>query len=395
MNPTEIEFRFVRENIKALVVSDSPLIEARKFSHYDKKQLYIYDNARQIIRINGDSIELVENGTDEILFLDDRYADQITASHQNSKDSLLDDLILNQINFSKSDGFDVNEQRLLLKIVIYSFFFKDILQSRPIVAFIGPKGSGKSHLCRMLGKLVIGSKFNVNSVTTEEAYYTTVTNNALVAFDNVDGKINWLNDALAVTATGGLLEKRVLYTTNRNVKFNLDALVMINSRTPHFKRDDVADRLIIFRLDRFDNFKSGEKLIEALDQNRQSILSELIENLNGIVELLQNDGSSLPTPFRMADWAENGWKISKHFGVEEVFLRIVQKMNLSQSHFALDDDLLFRPFRNGCQQNKQNREVTASDLYGDLAKIMGKETWQFHYRSPIALGKRLSNITQI
>ena len=83
----------------------------------------------------------------------------------NANNNLIEDLILKEINFAKGNEISLtpNEQRLLLKITIYSFFFKSILQSRPIIAFIGPKGSGKSHICRAIGKILIGPKFDVKA----------------------------------------------------------------------------------------------------------------------------------------------------------------------------------------------------------------------------------------
>ena len=397
LNPTEIEFRYVKESIKAIIVSDSPLIEAHRFAYFEKGNgcLYVYNNAQQIYKLDGHTIELVDNGMDDILFLDDPYADTITISQGSGNEKLVENLLVNRINFSQGNGISLNpyEQRLLLRVCIYGGFFKSIMQGRPILAFIGPKGSGKSHICRSIGKILIGTKFNVSSMTTEEGYYTAVTNNTLAAFDNVDGSIKWLNDALAITATGGFVEKRELYTTNRNVRFNLDSLIMINSRTPQFKRDDVADRLIIFKLERFTHFKNEEHLIRELLDSRNQIWGELLENLNKIVKILRENQNPLPTAFRMAAWAEVAWKIAECFKKGEEFLHILNKMSLTQSHFTLEDDLLWIGLQEWLQKpQNRGREVTTGELYKELEEIMGEQKWQSHYKSPIALGKRLKNV---
>lgn len=395
LNPTEIEFRFVKEEIKALIVSENRLVEIHRFAYYNKASfcLYIYNNAQQIYKLNGHSIELVDNGTDEVLFFDDNYADPINIKRNPNNENLVETLVVNRVNFSHGNGISLSpdEQRILLKIYLYTPFFQSIIQSRPILAFIGPKGSGKSHLCRSIGKVLIGAKFDVNPISTDEAYYTVVTNNTLAAFDNVDGKISWLNDALAITATGGYLEKRELYTTNRNVKFKLEAIIMINSRNPHFKRDDVADRLIILKLDRFEHFESGERLIRDLVDHRDQIWNELLHNLNRIVKIFRDNHTRLSTPFRMAEWAEIGLKIAKCFGQDEMFLTILKKMSLTQSHFTLEDDVLWEGLQKWIPKNR-GREVTASALYHELADLVGKDRWRFHYKSPIALGKRLKNV---
>jgi hypothetical protein len=74
----------------------------------------------------------------------------------------------------------------------------------------------------------------------------------LFELDNVDGRIKWLNDKLAVVATGGNLEKRILHTTNQHKEFPIISTVALTSRTPMFRRDDIAERLQIVSLDRID-----------------------------------------------------------------------------------------------------------------------------------------------
>jgi hypothetical protein len=53
-----------------------------------------------------------------------------------------------------------------------------------------------------------------------------------VVLDNADRKCNWLNDRLAVVATGGNVKRRDYFTTNTLVEFKVLAFVGITSRTP-------------------------------------------------------------------------------------------------------------------------------------------------------------------
>lgn len=71
-----------------------------------------------------------------------------------------------------------------------------------------------------MGILLFGSQYDVNSLPGKpEDFDTLVTNNHLVVFDNVDSGKSWLNDKLALVATGQTVEKRRLYTDNESVKF--------------------------------------------------------------------------------------------------------------------------------------------------------------------------------
>ena len=70
------------------------------------------------------------------------------------------------------------------------------------------------------------------------------TNAPFVAFDNVDRYIPWLEDALASSATGMKITKRVLCETNRAISYTPKAFIAMTARTPYFRRDDVSERLV-------------------------------------------------------------------------------------------------------------------------------------------------------
>ena len=79
----------------------------------------------------------------------------------------------------------------------------------------------------------------------EDAFVAAITNNYIVIFDNVDGKMAWVNDRLATAASGSLILRRRLYTTNEVAIYQPKCFIGLTSRDPRFKRDDVADRLVI------------------------------------------------------------------------------------------------------------------------------------------------------
>ena len=54
----------------------------------------------------------------------------------------------------------------------------------------------------------------------------------------------------------------LLYTTNQLVEYPVTAFVGITSRTPHSVREDVADRLLLFQVERMETFGAEGKLRE-------------------------------------------------------------------------------------------------------------------------------------
>jgi hypothetical protein len=95
-----------------------------------------------------------------------------------------------------------------------------------------------------------------------------VTGDAFVGIDNADANVPWLDDKLAVVATGGMLKRRKYYTTNQLIEYPITAFVAVTSRTPYFRREDVADRLLLFHVERLETFGAESALLGELTAHR-------------------------------------------------------------------------------------------------------------------------------
>jgi hypothetical protein len=272
-----------------------------------------------------------------------------------------------------------------------------MLPTRALLAFIGPKGSGKSYTLRKIGVLLFGSQFEVKNLPDKEDSFDAITTNThLAAFDNADSKVAWLPDRLAICATGGTVSKRVLYTTNTIVDYPIDCFVGITSRTPYFQRDDVADRLLVFHVRRFGEgeFVAESELLDAILKDRNRIMTVVLRRLQEVIKALKETaGRKYKTTFRMADLATFALRIAdaaKNMpAVEDIF----DRMGEEQAAFTLDGDTLVEML--GLWLRKEanhDREVTAAELYKQLAKLAEDEKVEFAYKSSRSLGQRLGNI---
>ena len=80
---------------------------------------------------------------------------------------------------------------------------------------------------------------------------------------------------------------------------------MITSRTPHFRREDVADRLLLFHIERLETFGAEGDLLNELTLHRNALMTELVGELQRVLGALEKTkGKSYKTSFRIADFAQ-------------------------------------------------------------------------------------------
>jgi hypothetical protein len=396
INPTEAVYRWIAEALRNEALANGQRTDIHRLAHYDPRRFTVYlsDFQNRIYRISGDRIELVDNGTDGVLFLSDPKARSFERGEVSGAPPKLTEVITSKINFA-DDTLTPGERQRIFELWFYSMFFEIIMPTKPIVAFIGPKGSGKSITLRKVGMLMFGERFDVTPLTNDSKDFdAAVTNSPFVAFDNADRKCAWLNDRLATVATGGTIKRREYYTTNRLVEIPTHCFVGITARTPHFRRDDVADRLLIMKVERFESFISEKLLLTEVMTNRDEILSEVILRLQVIVRALRAEqGVDDSCAFRMADFADFAMKVARQEGWGEQLKRIFGKLGHEQSEFTLEGDPIFETLSIWAPDHPE-QEVTYKELWAELKKVAENEGIDFQEYANNARGfaRRMPNI---
>lgn len=381
--PSEFIHRYVEDYLFLYVLEHGIKTEIYYMSYFDQDTLTVYlsDFNNQVYKINKDTIALVDNGTDGVLFIaDPKYQTFIVdIANKPSGISLFEKHIILGINFIE-DRLTPDERRVLLRFWFYSIFFESMMPTKSIIAFIGRMGSGKSSALRKFGTLLYGGKFQVMPLTDDSRDFdAAITNSDFVAIDNADSKIKWLDDRLAIAATGGTIKKRELYTTNRLVDFPVRCFIGITSRTPHFRREDVADRLLMMKVERFDKFIPEKDLLKEVLDNRNQIMTEVAYRLQEVIQALHATRDQIfEIDFRMADFAQFALRIARHEGNEDEVHAIFKKLTQEQSIFSLEDDPMLKLLSTWVEAN-QDKEVTSTELCKELSKIAKIEKINFEF----------------
>ena len=297
--------------------------ELRRYSYYSsaEKALYLSRYNGTAYRLDGNEIQVVPNGTG-VLFIDDDGGIPVEADIGNH--GILFDRLVNDIQFVKEtdSGTTPATQRHLFTLWLFATGIPDLFPTKPLLLVTGDKGAGKTTALQR-AQLVIHGRDVVQSVGQrgEDDFGVTILRKPIAILDNVDKPIDWLPDALCAYATGGSWTRRALYTNTGQVEIKPYAFIALATKNPAtFKRDDVADRCIVLRLDRraaHDGYLSLHRIRESLIADRPKLYGEWLFYMNRIISEYKKDRPAKTTTHRLADFAENAELIGRAIGLDD------------------------------------------------------------------------------
>lgn len=407
VNGTERVSTFVKAEMVYHTARQGEPVKLHTLSHHDPvhNKLYVYCGDGQVLRLDGAEVTTVENGVDGVLFkdLDGFEPWEYTPDHGYR----LSEELIKSFNFAPGGEcpFDPEDQQTLYLIYLICLFFGDSQPTKPLLLAAGEPGSGKTSMLRAIGQILIGSEFEVDSLDEmrEEFFWTAVTNNRFLVYDNLDSRVKWLENALAKVATGSRVSKRKSHTTNEFVKFKVDCFLGLTAFNPRFRRPDVSERLLILRLERRPADKRMPESVfqDRLAKHRHLYLSELVDRCNDL--LFAKPPKRDDSQIRMSDFARMArWVAAAMDGPANgadwtgKVEKILDKVRMSQQQFAGEDNplvLALKQWALGSKEGQLNytREVLTSQLNDELRGIAERDlklTWRV--ANGAVLGRQLA-----
>ena len=408
INGTETLYSYIREDMLVEAMELGTRATVHQFAHYNPKANVLHMDTGQgrVLRLDGGEIKEQDNGADGVLFTLPPNSEPWTY-RPNAPEGLVSSLLIDPLNFTEGEGtpHTAAEQRVLMLLWLLALAFETVQPTKPLALALGPAGAGKSSVFRRIGKMLFGPGFDVDGLRkdAEEDFYVATTNRPLVVFDNVDRFIPWLDDALAQSATGMRITKRKLYETNTALSYIPKAFIALTARTPRFRREDVADRMVIFQLERLKEKTPEYDLLRQVIEQRDLLLSDYVRMLNRVVAApaaVRGDPS-----IRLADFAQVALRAGAGLGVDRVAEAAVGKLKKSQAIYATEENDLFilldawlsqRPAgQMDWGKGNEGRRVTTAQLYEELRELAEASGVRWRFSNAVSLGKQLGALEEV
>lgn len=445
------DFDEIRDAVATEIKRNGPAVQVHRVAYWDEERgvLYLSNHANQIIRMDGVNITLIDNGEEGVFFhfeprltsftFDEQkireasnYFLEITGGHTGTgwkldswaslglrldkfyQSSLINEFLVSKANFAPPDSDNpVNEeqQRLLLLLYFYSLFFESILPDKPIACFLGLAASGKSTTASAIGRILFGDSFTGKDMpNSARDFKVVIGRNYFYEIDNVDERVSGeICDVLAAAATGAEAEDRTLHTSSQTTVITPHCFFAITSREPKFKRPDIVDRLLVFRMKKIskDRHETLARLRKSLSDRRDDIMAEVISNLNSIVFILRewksieeahgDDYYPMGNTFRMASWESIVKRICSLWP-RIVLQQALEAMMSEKAVMTIDEDYVFQTINNlVMDQGEELRELTSAQLYQRLrqtASLMDFEDFGRAYPTMMSMAHHIPHIAE-
>jgi hypothetical protein len=365
--------------------SEGRRVQFRVGSHYDtvSNTVYIAEKRGWILRIPSISkgeVTRVENGKDDQFFLfPDGYQEweigvpvtpadrlgQIPISRPDAgltsicgplfpfepeeslaQPSVFDDLLFAGMQLSDS-LLTTHERKLLIKAYIVTLFMRGVTHEHLLFLLLGPTGSGKTYLARVLGKMLQGSGFEVVGLDEDtKELENKLVNNTFVALDDPSGLTAKSLSLIKRAVTGGKMQRRNLYTTAQQIEMPyIAAIAMTTVSQPFHNEEETNRQLCITLAKRVGGYRSEDELLKEVMAGRDLFLWEMVGTITEVLEALEEDKTYTGTvSMRLAGFAILFIKIMRHEARtpeegEELARSILDRWKMEQesSIFANDD----------------------------------------------------------
>jgi hypothetical protein len=374
-----------------LAYNSSPALEVIALNTFDG---YMMRRER-----NG-AWQRLPNGTDGILFL---TPPEFLSPWQPAAGGDGDNLrwLCSAGHFTTDKGLSVGDQRALLFAWLLHLFVPVLNPVRPIPLFEGITGSGKSVMGELIGRWLCGPDFEVMDLPigqpakAEESIKLELCKRPLVVLDNVDMSPRWLDDFLCRFATGVRMSRRRLYTDSEQIHFTPKAGLIVTSRTPNFRREDVGRRILPIQCSVIPlHLRKGETVLRSqVEARRNAIWGDVLAILARFQDGWSITATHQQPNHSLADFSIFGEAVlTAAGGIGEItggWKALMNRLGQAQRAFTAEEDLVIEILQALVLGQPMALDESSHDLYQMMVDKAGELRQFLPCKSVAAFTKEL------
>ncbi|MDG6025988.1 MAG: hypothetical protein E3K40_04575 [Candidatus Brocadia sp.] len=259
--------------------------------------------------------------------------------------------------------------RLLILVYLISCFVPNI--PHPIFHPWGDQGAGKTSMFEFFKELVDPSKLGVFiTPRNPEELIQALDHHYLCLFDNISSFPDWLSDLFSQACTGGGFSKRMLYTDDDDIIYQIQRCIGLNGINLLVSRADMMDRAILLHMDRIEPSMRKEKkvIMQEFEAEKPYLLGCIFETLSKTMSIYPTVKlKNLP---RMADFMTWGVAITRALGYQaDDFISAYQKNIESQNAEIINSNTLAQAVLM-FMQDQERWDGTVRQAYEKLGNLV-------------------------
>ena len=337
--------------------------------------VFISSGDAEMYRIQGGRVDLVQNGTDGVVFMRGKTLAPWKLDAGPGVDPFEKALIFT--NASWADGSGCMNVRLWVLNLFACH------ATKPLLLITGAMQSGKTRMAKAI-KEILGVRqdgrldLSVQQVEDGDkgldAFWATVNDGKLEVFDNLDTKIKWVSDTLQNVATDGQTKRRTLYTTFGVSILRANAHIILTSNNPLFSTEGnggMADRLISVHLDTNRSVAMDTELSEDIAKNRDQFLTWIARTV--AAALMDTGEVDQSINRRHPDYGRFSVRCGRAFGNERAVVEPLGAAEADKSLLPLRNDTITKEILRVFEDNGFSMRFTAGDMSEAILARMGED----------------------
>lgn len=303
------------------------------FGKDDKKPctVYISCGVGRMARITAERVDMVDNGTDGVLFPVEQTLDPWTITDR-PVDPFERCALWREMETATA------KDRLVF--ILWALALPFTAPAKPPLCVTGGAGSGKTTAIRGLFRLYGMEQRNLTVETSEkgaQAFWASMNAGGLLLLDNMDTQVKWFANAAEAAATGSDYEAKRLYTDGELFRLKPRAWLAVTSLNPMFASSPaLADRMMFVTLMRRQNKETKEsEIYNEVNGVRNDAMTYLVQTVQRV---LKDDWNGASPNRRHPDFGKIAVRIGRAIGRGDEAIEALRQVELDKYIFNIRND---------------------------------------------------------